>query len=249
MGERVSYVDACQAGREALQRARRARELRPFDRDVLGVLLELVPFYSRLSDEVGTRQIAALLYGIDASSVTGFQRDRVGASLRALDAAGVVVVESTRGRYPRTTVTFPLSQSSAETPDCSPAQASASALDDGSQSSADRGSIQRGSRLNPARRVGHSEKNSEKTSERVRARDPIAAARDHARTLARVVGIDEEHAQHELVARYGSHAGERGLDEFRRLRAVTPGTEPPDEVAAAKAAGLLEHALAATRVT
>lgn len=161
---REGYVEAAKAARAALRRARSAK-VRKLDRDVLDGLIELIPLYSRLADEIGTRQLAGIVYAIDAEKVSGHQRDRVRLSLLRLAAAGVVDVDFNRGRYARSVVSFPPDQSSTPEQD-SRGQSSAGEQDCEIQSCADASSILREREVNPAQWVGHSGKYSGKVSEK-----------------------------------------------------------------------------------
>ena len=72
--QRVPYSEAAQAMRAALARGRCANLTR-FEFNVLVAASELVPSYSRRSDTVSARQVAAIAYGIaDTRKVEGWQR-------------------------------------------------------------------------------------------------------------------------------------------------------------------------------
>jgi hypothetical protein len=185
-GSDRDYVVAARAARAALGRARaaqrrtrdllrdgeldldkrkrlRAESVQPFDRDVLDVLIEQIALYSRTRDAVGARQIASHLYGVDHGATTGYQRDRVGASLRRLHLNGVIEVDTSAGRRARTVISFPLEEHSAPELD-STAEDSAPALQSEEEHSAPIRETQRACQENTARRVGHSGKNSGKNS-------------------------------------------------------------------------------------
>ncbi len=163
-GERVAYATAGAAGRAALARAAVARRdglLRPFDRDVLGVLVGEIVLYSRLTDEIGTRRLAADVYGIDRDAVTGHQRRRVAASLRKLRDAKVIEIETGRGRNARTVVAFPAAEECTDEPPYDEERGRGRAPIDakGGADESERGREPTTvSALKGARRVGHDEK-------------------------------------------------------------------------------------------
>jgi hypothetical protein len=185
---RDAYVDAARAARAAIDRARGARragQLQPLDFDVLMGCVQLIALFSRTSDEVGARQLAGLVY--QTEEPTGFQRDRVGASLRRLRDADVIELETRSGRSGRRLITFP-TQASASAPGIDQ-EHSAHALDTAAQASADHGLTQRESKLNAARRVGHSEKYSEKVSEESEQHSAHALDSDRSRAAVEIRSI------------------------------------------------------------
>jgi hypothetical protein len=76
----IDAAIACNAG---------ALELR-----VLLAVIDLVASWSRRWDWIGTRRLAARVYGVDYDKVSGWQRRNVVTALRELDAMGALVYES-----------------------------------------------------------------------------------------------------------------------------------------------------------
>jgi hypothetical protein len=112
---RSSYLAVCSALRETL-RAAIVADLSPLDLRSLGAVLVLTASYSRLNDELGSRQIAAEVYGVDWDAVTGGQRRRVAGALRHLEELGVVAYESSAGRSARARVAIGATKVAGATP-------------------------------------------------------------------------------------------------------------------------------------
>lgn len=89
-GERVAYLEAGAAMRQALERAVvMAEYLKPRDWRVLLACIHLTTSYSKISDETSVGQVAGL---------SGVSRSRTSESLNRLAAAGVIAWEGTRTR-------------------------------------------------------------------------------------------------------------------------------------------------------
>lgn len=89
-GERVAYLEAGAAMRQALERAVvMAEYLKPRDWRVLLAVINLTASYSKISDETSVGQV---------SELSGVSESRAAESLRRLDAAGVIVWKPTRTR-------------------------------------------------------------------------------------------------------------------------------------------------------
>ena len=211
------------------RRKLRAEGVQPFDRDVLDVLIELIPLYSRTSDDVGARQIAAIIYDVD--NPTGYQRDRVGASLRRLALNDVVELDAGRGRNSRTVIRFPIDGAGApDSPVDNNEEGSADALGSEDKASASDGESQRETTTNPARRVGHSEKNPEKNPEDDNDESidcTVAAAVEHiVRNAVTANGNVRDRAAYEAKIRAGIDP-----DRICRLRKIIPEHRPDTPIA------------------
>ncbi len=179
---RALYRDAGAAARAAITRALAASSLTPFDMNVFLVVIAEMTTYSKVTDEIGTRRLASLVYGVEAEAVVGWQRDRVALGLRRLHEAGVLVVETAVGRGARTRVTFPKASADALVLDDESQHERAGIADDdalafSAKTSASERESQRVLTSKPARRVGHAEKYPEKTTEKEEAREGARARR------------------------------------------------------------------------
>jgi hypothetical protein len=103
IGQRQPYQIAGEATRATL-RAAMAADLAPLEHRVVEAAVVLIGTYSRTCDRIGTRQIAAEVYGIDRDDVAGWQRRRVSNALVALARAGVLEYGPGRGRGSRPTI-------------------------------------------------------------------------------------------------------------------------------------------------
>lgn len=81
-------------------------DLGPLELKVVLAIVNLVSSYSRLTDDIGAKQLAAIVYGIPPQEVTGGQRERVSRALASLHARGVLIAEPGRGRNARTRITL-----------------------------------------------------------------------------------------------------------------------------------------------
>jgi hypothetical protein len=182
---RSSYLAVCWALRETL-RAAIVADLSPLDWRSLGAVLVLTASYSRLDDELGTRQIAAEVYGVDRDAVTGGQRRRVAGALRHLRELGIVAYDSSAGRSARARVAIGTKGVAGATPlDDEKGVARTTTSDaKGVESERQRGRSRAGK---GSRARGHTEKElPKKNSEEERLR-PIAKTRSaRARDIERV---------------------------------------------------------------
>jgi hypothetical protein len=113
---RANYADCCRAARQAFDKLRAQRlGAHPLKLQTLVAVVELTALYSRLSDEIGVRQLAARVYGVDRDDLTRSQRQRVGDSLRALRDAGIIEYAPKRGRYGRARIGLPPAEAESKT--------------------------------------------------------------------------------------------------------------------------------------
>lgn len=87
---RDPYRHAGAAGRQAMAAARRAG-LGSNGWQVLSVVVELTVLWSRLSDDVTIREIAAVRYGVEPGRVARHQTNRVRETLKDLAGLGLVI--------------------------------------------------------------------------------------------------------------------------------------------------------------
>jgi hypothetical protein len=107
MTARVAYAEAGAALRAARARAA-AVGLTVLEWQVFAAVAELTTSWSKTTDTTSARQIAAMVYGLDATEVNGGQRRRVRSALEALNTKGVIVLVGARGgRHAGVTVSLP----------------------------------------------------------------------------------------------------------------------------------------------
>jgi hypothetical protein len=181
---RVPYRDAGDAIRATLRAAMRA-DLAPLEHRVVEAAVVLIGTYSRTCDEIGTRQIAAEVYGVDRDDVTGYQRRRVSNALVTVARAGVLEYRPGRGRGARPTIAI----GGAATTPLEAEKVSPSDHLSEQKGGAPARERWRGTARKVSRRVGHTEKNSEKTPEKSSLR---ARTRTRARDVEVVDAADVE---------------------------------------------------------
>ncbi len=102
---RDEYAACCEAARAAIVKA--TPTCTRFELRVLSAVVSMTALFSRLQDRVAVSQLASIVYGNTADSVTGYQRDRVSAGLRALHRDAIIFYAPGKGRKSEALVGLP----------------------------------------------------------------------------------------------------------------------------------------------
>jgi hypothetical protein len=109
--DRVAYVQASRAAREAISRAATACEagkIRPGDYRALTAVIAMTATYSKVRDKVFVAQLAEIIYGTESREhVQRWMKRKTGASLGRLKAAEVIDYTPSSGPGERSEVSLP----------------------------------------------------------------------------------------------------------------------------------------------
>jgi len=101
----LAFVDAGELARDAIGRAC-AADLGKVEWRVFAAVLDRTVTFSKQSDWTSSRQLAAIVYGVDREAVSGWQRRNVTRSLQVLADRGLIAYEAGSGRHARMFVTL-----------------------------------------------------------------------------------------------------------------------------------------------